>query len=398
MGGGSVQITWMKKTASGHIALSCSRSYPYGAAALMARLPSLNSQESTDSLVESLSADLKAYFRELQAAKPEALLNADIKGLPFLLSGGGFRSWGHILMSLDHVQPYPIPIVNGYVIKGDRLLPDLTGHLSTAESHRISSRRNSQIPAIQILVNAIVKTLGDIPISDVTFCQGGVREGLLFNNLPDSVRSQNALDAAASPFAPRSASALITALSSALPGNGQHRKLIPAIVSLLYYHGSHPKDIRAAAALRSTTTGVLASTHGISQYDRAVLALILCERWGGEDDVPLSDRGFLHSLEVLEGAAGVWWAKYLGSMANGLARVYPAGLVQDCLVKVNAKMSAFNMRIIISPLSQKTVVAAQHWAKQLEKLGKRKNCVGGAGTRFCLELDVSVDLKDVSMG
>ena len=362
---------------------------------MTAQLPLLKSQDNKTSFVETVSTDLKSYFEELRAAQPDALKNAALKGLSIFLGGGGFRSWGHILISLDPVQPYPISIVNGYVINGYRLTPDLADHSLTAKSHRISSHRSSQVPAIQFLINAIVNALEGIPISDVTFCQGGVREGLLFTTLPERVRSQNALDAAASPFAPISASALIETLSSALPDHGHHRRLITAIVNMLYYYDSHPKDIRAAAALRSTTTGVLANTHGISHYERATLALVLCERWGGEDDVPLSDRGFLHSLEDLEGASGVWWAKYLGYMANGLARVYPAGLVRNPLVNVGTEMKASNVKVRISPMRKDVVNAAQHWAKQLKKLGKRKNWVGKTEARYGMELDVDVDLEDV---
>ena len=396
MGGGSVQLTWMKKTAAGDVALSCLKSYPFGAAALMAQLPLLKSQNN-GSVVETVSTDLKTYFKELRAAQPDAMQTAALNGLSLFLSGGGFRGWGHILMSLNPVQPYPIPIVNGYVTDGCNFTPSLADHPLTGKSHRISSRRSSQIPAIQFLVNAVVQALEDVPISKVTFCQGGVREGLLFNSLPKSVRSQNALDAAVSPFAPTSAPALVTTLSSTLPEHGHHRQLIPAIVSLLYYHGSYPKDIRAAAALRSTTTGILASTHGISHCDRATLALVLCERWGGEDDVPLSDRGFLHSLEDLGGAAGVWWAKYLGCMARGLARIHPAGLVRDCQVTVRAEMTTVNVKIRISPLKKDIVSAAHHWAKQLKKLGKSENWVGEAEARFGMGLDVDVDVKDVPL-
>ena len=396
MGGGSVQLTWMHKSATGHVALSCFKSFPYGAAALTAQLSSLNSLDDVSPLTEDVSKALISYFEELRVARPEAFNRATINGLPVFASGGGFRSWGHILMTLDPVQPYPIPIVNGYIASGFRVLPNLAGHVPANESHRISSRRGSQVPAIQFLLQALVDALGDTRISEMTFCQGGVREGLLFNSLPDSVRSQNALTAAASTFAPRSFSSLIEGISSALPEDGQHRQLIPAIVNMLYYHCSHPKDIRAAAALRSTTTGALASTHGVSHYDRAILALVLCERWGGKDDVPHSDRSFLRNLETLEGAAATWWARYLGCIVRGFADIYPAGIVRETFVNINADSTASRLRVKIIPCTASVTEITNSWAKQLRKLGKRKNWPGENEARYGMEIDVDVDLRNVT--
>ena len=396
MGGGSVQLTWMEKDPAGHIDLTCFRSYPYGAAALMSQFCLVSSQEEASPLVECVSSDLKSYFQDLHSAKPSEMKRAADEGLSIFLSGGGFRGWGHILMSLDAVQPYPIPIVNGYKVDGAHLLPDLTGHTPTSESHRISSRRSSQVPAVQFLIKAILKALGDTKISDATFCQGGVREGLLYDGLPDSIRSRNALDDAGLPHAPPSASALAETLSSALPGSGRHRSLIPAIVNLLYYHDSYPKDIRAAAALRSTTTGVLANTHGISHDDRALLALVLCERWGAIEDVPLGDRPFLQDLEALQGESAIWWARYLGCMAKGIAKIYPAGLVRDnAAFTVSASETHKGVYIAITPMRSDVLNAVQDWAKQSKKLGKKKNWVGNGENRWGLETEVDVILTNI---
>lgn len=390
MGGGSVQLTWMEKDKAGKIDLSCFRSYPYGAAALMAQLPQINVLDESSALTKNLSSDLQTYFEDLRTQKPVAWRKkVGARGISVYLSGGGFRSWGHILMSMATTQPYPIPIVNGFIVEGSDLLPDVTDHDFSTESHRISTRRGSQIPAIQFLLTAVVKALDNLSISKATFCQGGVREGLLYSSLTESVRAQNALGAASTPFAPKSASMLTTLLSSSLPNHGRHGSLIPAIVNLLYYFDSYPKDIRAAAALRSTTTGILANTHGISHYDRRALALILCERCGGENDVPLGERSFLRSLEDLEGQAGVWWARYLGCMANGIAQIYPAGLVREPLVSVSAD-GVDILQVRITPLRREIVSIAQHWAKQVKKLGKRRQ------SHSSNDVDVDVILDHVS--
>ena len=394
MGGGSVQLTWMEEDEAGKIELTCFRSYPYGAAALMAQLPQVIVQDETNPFAKGVSTDLQSYFEELQATKPAAIQQAATGGLSVYLSGGGFRSWGHIILSMATNQPYPIPIVNGFVVDGKHLMPDLAHHKPIIESHRISSRRGSQVSAIQFLLAAVLKALGNVSICKATFCQGGVREGLLYDSLPENIRARNALDDASTPFAPKSALKLTTLLSSALPDCGRHRRLIPAIVNLLYHYDSHPKDIRAAAALRSTTTGVLANAHGISHYDRTILALVLCERWGGEEDVPLSDRSFLHSLEDLEGPMGVWWARYLGCMANGIAKTYPAGLIREPLVTVSVEgVNTLNIRI--TPLRRDIISVVQHWAKQAKKLGKWKHRIDHGQTRSGKDMEIDIILDRI---
>ena len=395
MGGGSVQLTWMEKDEAGRIDLSCFQSLPYGAAALMTRVPHVKLHENSSPLEDIVSSDLKAYFAKLRTRKPAAMAKAITEGMPVYLSGGGFRSWGHILMTITSDQPYPIPIVNGLVVEGRHLLPDLADHHFTTESHRISSRRGSQIPAIKFLLTAILGSLGDLSFGKATFCQGGVREGLLYGNLPEAVRACDALTVATMPFAPPSTSILNTLLSSTLPDHGQYRSLIPSVVNLLYHFDSYPKDIRAAAALRSTTTGVLANIHGISHHERTSLALVLCERWGGEDDVPLSDRNFLHSLEKLEDPACSWWIKYLGCMANGIAKIYPSGLVHEPLVRVKAE-GLDTLKIQISPLQKDVISLSQHWAKQVKKLGKRKTKIALETSNLGMNLAVDVVLDNVS--
>lgn len=396
MGGGSVQLTWMERNQAGKIDLTCSQSYPYGAAALMAQLPQANTSNEASSLSKDVSVAFHSYFNELRTRNPAALERAAIGGISVYLSGGGFRSWGHILMSMAASQPYPIPIVNGFVVEGRHILPELADRQLTTESHRISSRRASQVPAVEFLLTAVTKSLGSLSFSKATFCQGGVREGLLYGNLPEEVRARDALEVASTSFAPISAVILTDLLSSALPECGLHRSLVSAIVNLLYCFDSHPKDIRAAAALRSTTTGLLANTHGISHYDRTNLALVLCERWGGEDDLPLSDRSFLHNLEELEGPTGVWWTRYLGCMANGIAKVYPTGRVRDPLVMVSVE-GMNTLKIRITPLRKDVISIAQHWAKRLKKLGKRKRQVDREPIHLDRDMDVDLVLDRISV-
>ncbi|MCJ1238335.1 hypothetical protein MMC14_006324 [Varicellaria rhodocarpa] len=398
LGGGSVQLTWMISD-KGNID-TCQQgavSLPYGAAALKRLLA--EAEDKGNSAVEKLQIRMIEQFK--QAVKdiqvPPALLQASQNGngLPLYLSGGGFRGWGYVLMSSDLVQPYPIPIINGFTVTTSSFSPTSNQIQSTIDNSlfRISSRRASQIPAVSFLVTALLAALP--AISSVQFAQGGLREGLLFSSLPLSLRSQHPLVTATSRFAPLSLSseALTTLLQCAIPKKLQNAAIdlpsflydisfLTSMVYLMNAHASVPKDIRAATALRSTTTGILADSHGLAHLDRALLGLILCERWEGE--LSLIDVEFMVKMQELVGDKQAWLAKYVGIVLRGVGETYPAGIVRPNEKSLNFSATwetiekggtALGMSISL-PESRGTQTAPA-WVVDLEKLGKRKNWIGG---------------------
>jgi retrograde regulation protein 2 len=276
MGGGSLQLTHVVTCPDGGIFPSPSVSYPYGAAALMKDMAELNDEEVMD-LLSTITTDLKetmqVYLRDEQIQKA----TEDAGGFKLYLSGGGFRGWGHFLMSqkIGTLRHYPIPIVNGYTVDSATFFSN-TFHYGTtikSTSHRISHRRSSQIPAVQLVVEALSRT--GIRISRVTFAQGGVREGLLYYGLPSSVRALAPVQSATITFAPPSAADFHDLLRSALPQDLINQGLILAVVNLLYAHEAASKDVRAVSALRCTTTGILASAHGLSHHGKAPFGVFL---------------------------------------------------------------------------------------------------------------------------
>ncbi|KAI4129094.1 MAG: hypothetical protein LQ338_002392 [Usnochroma carphineum] len=398
LGGGSVQMTWVtsedgvvKTSPKGAV------SFPYGAAALMMRLGEVG-VEGHDSLREEMSANFAQALEELDI--PETFLKDAEQGgggLSLYLSGGGFRGWGYILMSLHPVTPYPIPIINGFGVPSASLLPNLDEDLTDAESKfRISARRASQLPAITFLIKALTQSLPSI--SSIHFAQGGVREGLLFSDLPPPIRSQHPLAAATQTYAPPSTSPLLQILNASIPRPRDPaastdppepltcHTFLTSVVHLLYAHASFPKDVRAAAALRCTTTGLLGDAHGLDHTDRALLALILCERWGGE--LSPADEQMLLKLQELVGARASWWAKYVGRAAAGIAYLFPAGVIRDGdedLVRVMTSWGVgqkkgraedtVDVRIEVGVEGMEDAV--EDWCKGMEKVGKRKNWIGG---------------------
>ena len=324
-GGGSLQLTWVSNSKNGDLSTgpTGSISLPFGAAALMTRIQEFAPLDSEGSVFDEVVQKLQKALLDLKMP-PQGPLT-------LYLSGGGFRGWGHILMSMDSIQPYPIPIANGYRISGPEFLPELARLQRSVDSHRVSKRRASQVPAARLVVRALLQVLpAPTSIGSVIFCQGGVREGVLYSKLPKEIRQEHPLVAATRPFAPSSSALLMQLLQKGIPEecfiSNSVSPLLEAAINLLYAHASNPKDIRCSAALRSTTTGVLSDVHGLMHEDRALLGLVLCERWRG--DVPPADKQFFENLQALVGPQASWWAKYIGRLTEGIANVYPAGMVE----------------------------------------------------------------------
>ena len=388
MGGGSVQMTWVVKNLNGDVDMSPvgSVSFPYGAAALMSTFSKVSVQKEA-SLRDVIASRFQRGLEDIQIPPnlgDEALQH---DGYTLYLSGGGFRGRGYTLMSTEDNKPYPIPIINCYSVDAPRFFSDLTEYLASASAFRVSSHRASQAPAVQLVINALAQA--GVAIANVIFTQGGVREGLLYSDLPPPIRAQSPLVASTLPYAPKSAASLTSFLRDAVPDLIE-TELLTSTINLLYLHGSMPKDVRAAAALRSTTTGVLAGAHGLGHRDRGILALILCERWGAdlsEADIPLYD-----SLQILTGHL-TWWTKYVGRVAEGIANLFPAGVVRDDeqTVVVESGGSCIKNKqhhwLKITVLRPDLVATVKEWAEHVRKLGKKKHQdKQGSGKRVDVEV------------
>lgn len=394
MGGGSVQLTWVTKKPDGNVDMGPSLSFPYGAAALMSRLSRLTSSEEEEVHREIASKIQNALDKDLHIPSSHWDAARQGDGFNLYLSGGGFRGWGYVLMSQESVQPYPIAIINGYSVPKSHFYAAVDLSSSSSSIFRISSRRFSQIPAVQVIIRAIKQA--NLPLSQITFAQGGVREGLLYSDLPPSIRAQHPLVTSTLPSAPQSATQLTKLLRDAVP-YPLELELFEATINLLYVHGSLPKDIRAAAALRCTTTGILAGAHGLSHRDRIRLAIILCERWGG--DIGAYDAPFLGSLQTLCGPLS-WWMRFIGRTAKGVADLFPAGVVRsdEQLLRVESGFTPDKEASSVDRCWVKIIVfrdnlshGAKAWASDLEKLGKKKNWLNGNGGQ---KVDVMVTLGD----
>lgn len=400
LGGGSTQITWMVAR-DGQVTTSPkgSISFPYGAAALTRRLQVARQTGAEEELKAQMRENFRGAYKSLEV--PQSLEeDAEARGgFNLYLCGGGFRGWGYLLMSQSHLNPYPIPIINGF--KADRIdfqnTLAVTQAASESESKifRVSKRRASQVPAVALLVNVLTESLPKI--KSIQFCQGGVREGFLYDQLHADIRKEDPLLVATAPYMPVSARSIFDLLVSALPKTsspimGRHvpssftSSLVHAVANLCFAHFSVPRESRSAAGLYSTTTGILASANSISHTDRAILALILSDRWAG--DLAPAEEAFQQRLRRFVSVEEAWWCQYLGRVATLIGDVYPAGRIpndeqrisigtdwEQTFKKKQGTTDALRLKIIVNESVNQAVTreSLQETIENLEKIGKRKN-------------------------
>jgi retrograde regulation protein 2 len=421
LGGGSTQITWMQSK-DGNVTISPqgSFSFPYGAAALTRKLAeiakSANPERETTELQEIMRTQFQDAYANL-ALPPDMLAKARSGTLTLHLSGGGFRGWGYLLMSSHRVSPYPIPIINGFQVHKREFhsTTDITtlATQSTAKPvFRVSPRRAAQVPAVAFLINVLMDALPTIEL--IRFCQGGVREGFLFDTLPPSIRAQDPLPAATAKYGTVSSPAIADLLWASLPSNDNplgrflpgsiQKPVVRALADLLFAHASLSKESTSLAALYAPITGLLAAAHGISHTDRALLSLALNARWGGEGDLAPPHGDMLARVRAVCTKQEVFWAGYLGAVAALVAGVYPAGVIREERMKVDAEWKGGlgkkgldeGVKLTLRVKEGDSMTGGETFmeaVKGVEAVGKKKNRVGGReGYGVPVKVSVNRDL------
>jgi retrograde regulation protein 2 len=167
LGGGSCQLNWM--ITGSQIQMSPSPiSLPYGAAALTDRLSKEDPEELQTELVTAFT---KAY-EAIQVPRDFT----DSRGQHLWACGGGFRGMGYYLMSKHPVQPYPIPLINGFTVTAntftDAVSPKSLAITQTEmqDTFRISKRRARQVPAVALVIHALTMAIPNL--THIHFSQG----------------------------------------------------------------------------------------------------------------------------------------------------------------------------------------------------------------------------------
>merc|ERR1711977_682881 len=143
------------------------------------------------------------------------------------------------------------------------------------------------------------------------------------------------------------------------------KHVIHAFANVLYVHAHMSKEIASTAALYCTSAGFMASTHGVSHSDRALLALMLEERYEGE--LPPREADFKLSLQSILTPEEVWWTRYMGSIGLLISKV---------------KDDAMMLR-----------EALDDHVSDIDKVGKHKNWIGG---RDGWGMSIDIKIKEVA--
>ncbi|OWB60633.1 hypothetical protein B5S31_g510 [[Candida] boidinii] len=387
LGGGSSQISWISAN-DGEVRISeYPVSLPYGAAALTHRLKFEDSREVYDEIK-------KAYELALEKINlPQSLIDEAERegGFRLFVCGGGFRGLGHLILSQN--PNYPIQtIINGYSI-GFKQVKNMSNYLllkneipkfnsnninnnnEKEKIFRVSARREQQLPAVGLLVSAAFESLPKI--KTVHFSEGGVREGVLYSMIPNSIKIEDPLLTATRPYAPLLSDNYWDLLKTGLPTIGvpdevAHR-VVPALCNIAFVHCSYPKELQPTAALHIATTGIISGSHGLSHKIRALIGIACCERWGA--DIPPIEESYYKKLEklVLEadsdnGESLLYWTKYCGKMMYVICGIHPGGNIRpgSLLFKVRNSASATTTPGAISTTIGTANASANESADELE--------------------------------
>lgn len=211
------------------------------------------------------------------------------KGLPFYMVGGSWRALAQLHM---HLTDYPLPVVHQYAMDVAaidhmaRALPNLSPKRLRAIP-RLSSARIPQLPGAALLLRAVVKRLGS---SGVIASSYGIREGILYADLPKEVQREDPLVSAARQEGaiqgrfPLHAEALMEWMNGMFaPEMHDHTRLrLVACVLADTAWRAHP-DFRAERGLELALHG---NWVGIDGRERALLGAALFAAYGGSANDP----------------------------------------------------------------------------------------------------------------
>lgn len=204
--------------------------------------------------------------------------------LPFYLVGGSWRALARFDMELSH---FPLPVVHQYEMTAARAeqLTRVVSHVGRQRLKEIPAMTGSRIPTLPdaaALLSVVVRQLAS---SRLVVSAYGLREGLLYEALPDDIRAHDPLLVAAEAEGEA---------QSRFRGHGD--RIERWIAPLFLEDGSAWRRIRRAACLLADVgwranpdfraeRGVEIALHsnwvGITAAERAMLAQALHSNFGG---------------------------------------------------------------------------------------------------------------------
>jgi exopolyphosphatase / guanosine-5'-triphosphate,3'-diphosphate pyrophosphatase len=265
------------------------------------------------------AASERKLRRRLADALDESGLAGRGRGRPFYMVGGSWRA----LARLDIIsRDYPLPITHHYRMSPARPaeLRKLIASLSRSDPKSMPMLTASRIPTLpnaKLILSALVDALEP---SELIVSSFGIREGLLYHELPAAERAKDPLIEAA-----RDA-------GRGLSRFGEHGDLLDRWISPIFADSPAMARLRLAACLLADVAwqahpdfraerGVEMALHGnwvgIDVCGRVMVAQALFSNFGGGRDFPDKRVAALCDCEQLE-CAGRWGlAMRLGQRLSG---------------------------------------------------------------------------------
>ncbi|TZG25050.1 Ppx/GppA family phosphatase [Sphingomonas montanisoli] len=139
---------------------------------------------------------LQTIGKKVDKALGESGWQGKGEGLPFYMVGGSWRSLARVDM---HLTGYPLPIVHHYRMARENAqhLVRVLSHLDRKRLREVPGLSGSRMPSLlpsAALLSHVARRLGS---SELIVSAYGLREGLLYQSLPEKVRGQDPLIAAA---------------------------------------------------------------------------------------------------------------------------------------------------------------------------------------------------------
>lgn len=118
------------------------------------------------------------------------------KGLPFYAVGGSWRALARLDM---HLTNYPLPVIHGYTLSPDEIarLGRTLAQVDRAKLKAITNLSSSRVPTLADATALLAHVLKHLGSSSAIASAYGLREGLLYTRLPEAVRREDPLIAAA---------------------------------------------------------------------------------------------------------------------------------------------------------------------------------------------------------
>ena len=259
------------------------------------------------------------FRRELHQALVASGLAARGRGRPFYTVGGSWRA----LARLDIIsRDYPLPITHDYRMRPERPaeLRKLIASLERTDPKSLPMLTASRIPTLPAAKLVLASLVDEIGPSELIVSSFGIREGLLFHELPPAERASDPLIVAA------------RAAGRGLSRFGEHGDLLDRWIAPVFEDSAEEARLRLAACLLADVAwaahpdfraerGVEMALHGnwvgIDVCGRVMVAQALFSNFGGGRDFPDKRVAALCSPTALERASRWGLAMRLGQRLSG---------------------------------------------------------------------------------